>query len=167
MCATAPPGAMAGSTPSPSPSTTSRAAWPWPTTGNLTNSFALRQELELQGSIFHTTSDTEVISYLTTKERLTAPSIEQALNRAMHRIQGAYSLVVMSPSKLLAVRDPQGLPSPVLRQNRRRGLRGGLGELRFGRRRRPASSGMCARGRFWSFPPRGSTPSWITAARTV
>ncbi len=76
--------------------------------GNLTNSFALRQELELQGSIFHTTSDTEVISYLTTKERLTAPSIEQALNRAMHRIQGAYSLVVMSPSKLLAVRDPQG-----------------------------------------------------------
>ena len=76
--------------------------------GNLTNSFALRQELELQGSIFHTTSDTEVISYLTTKERLTAPSIEQALNRAMHRIQGAYSLVVMSPSKLLAARDPQG-----------------------------------------------------------
>lgn len=51
--------------------------------GNITNSFELRSELELQGSIFHTTSDTEVISYIITKERLSAPSIEQAVNRAM------------------------------------------------------------------------------------
>ena len=76
--------------------------------GNLVNSFELRQELELCGSIFHTTSDTEVISYIITKERLTAPSIEQAVNQAMHRIKGAYSLVIMSPSKLIAVRDEQG-----------------------------------------------------------
>ncbi len=76
--------------------------------GNLTNSFELREELELQGSIFHTTSDTEVISYLITKERLSAPSIEQAVNRAMGRIKGAYSLCIMSPSKLIAVRDAHG-----------------------------------------------------------
>ena len=77
-------------------------------TGNLVNSGELRRELELQGSIFHTTSDTEVISYIITKERLTAPSIEQAVNRAMDRLKGAYSLVVMSPSKLIAVRDEHG-----------------------------------------------------------
>ncbi|MBR4332016.1 MAG: amidophosphoribosyltransferase [Clostridia bacterium] len=76
--------------------------------GNLINSFELRERLELEGSIFHTTSDTEVISYIITKERLTAPSIEDALCRAMRRIQGAYSLVVMSPSKIIAARDPHG-----------------------------------------------------------
>ncbi len=76
--------------------------------GNLTNAFELRQELELKGSIFHTTSDTEVISYCITQERLTAPSIEIAVQRAMGRLQGAFSLVVMSPSKLIAARDPHG-----------------------------------------------------------
>ena len=76
--------------------------------GNLVNSGELRRELELEGSIFHTTSDTEVISYIITKERLTAPSIEQAVNAAMNRIKGAYSLVIMSPSKLIAVRDENG-----------------------------------------------------------
>ncbi len=76
--------------------------------GNLVNSFELRNELELCGSIFHTTSDTEVISYIITKERLTAPSIEEAVNQAMSRIKGAYSLVIMSPSKLIAVRDENG-----------------------------------------------------------
>lgn len=76
--------------------------------GNLVNSGELRHELELQGSIFHTTSDTEVISYMITKERLTAPSIEEAVSRAMDRIRGAYSLVIMSPSKLIAVRDENG-----------------------------------------------------------
>ncbi len=76
--------------------------------GNLVNSFELRQELELQGSIFHTTSDTEVISYMITKERLNAPSIEEAVNRAMNRIRGAYSLVIMSASKMVAARDENG-----------------------------------------------------------
>ena len=76
--------------------------------GNLVNSGELRKALELQGSIFHSSSDTEVISYVITKERLTAPSIEQAVNQAMFLIKGAYSMVVMSPSKLLAVRDENG-----------------------------------------------------------
>ena len=76
--------------------------------GALTNAAELREELELQGSIFHMTSDTEVISYIITKERLTSGSIEEAVSRAMDRLKGAYSLVVMSPSKLIAVRDPHG-----------------------------------------------------------
>lgn len=76
--------------------------------GNLVNSFELREELELEGSIFHSTSDTEVISYVITKERIHSPSIEEAVNRAMSRIKGAYSLVIMSPSKLIAVRDEHG-----------------------------------------------------------
>lgn len=76
--------------------------------GNLTNSAELRHTLELQGSIFHTTSDTEVISYMITRERLNAPSIEEAVNRAMDKLSGAYSLVIMSPSKLIAARDENG-----------------------------------------------------------
>ena len=76
--------------------------------GNLTNALELRTELEMQGSIFHTTADTEVISYVITKERLQAPSIEQAANQAMSRIKGAYSLVLMSPTKLIALRDENG-----------------------------------------------------------
>ena len=76
--------------------------------GNLVNSAELRKELELQGSIFHTTSDTEVISYIITKARLTAPSIEEAVNAAMNKLRGAYSLVIASPSKLIAVRDENG-----------------------------------------------------------
>ena len=76
--------------------------------GNLVNSFELREQLENEGSIFYSTSDTEVISYIVTKERISAPSIEEAVNRAMTKIKGAYSLVVMSPSKLIAVRDENG-----------------------------------------------------------
>lgn len=76
--------------------------------GNLVNSFELREELELEGSIFHTTSDTEVISYLITKERIHSSSIEEAVDSAMNKIKGAYSLVIMSPSKLIAVRDENG-----------------------------------------------------------
>lgn len=76
--------------------------------GNLVNSAELRKALELQGSIFQTTSDTEVISYIITKERLSAPSIEEAVSRAMNTVKGAYSLVISSPSKLIAVRDENG-----------------------------------------------------------
>ena len=76
--------------------------------GNLTNSYELRRMLELSGSIFHTTSDTEVISYIITKERINSKSIEEAIGKAMGIIKGAYSLVIMSPSKLIAVRDPNG-----------------------------------------------------------
>lgn len=77
--------------------------------GNLTNSFELRQALELKGSIFHSTSDTEVIAYCITRARLETNSIEEAILKAMDGFEGAYSLVVMSPAKMIAVRDPFGL----------------------------------------------------------
>ncbi len=76
--------------------------------GALTNGRELREELELRGSIFHGAGDAEVIAYIITQERLTAPSIETAVEAAMHRLHGAYSLVIMSPQKLIAVRDPHG-----------------------------------------------------------
>lgn len=76
--------------------------------GNLTNDAELREELELAGSIFHTTSDTEVIAYTITKERLSTSSIEEAVSKAMDKLKGAYSLVIMSPKKLIGVRDPNG-----------------------------------------------------------
>ena len=76
--------------------------------GNLTNSHALRRELESRGSIFQTTTDSEVIAYLIVQERLRTPSIEEAVSAAMERLEGAYSLVISSPSKLIAVRDPHG-----------------------------------------------------------
>ncbi len=76
--------------------------------GCLINSYELRSQLELEGSIFHMNSDVEVISYIITKERLNATSIEQAVEHAMNRIKGAYCLVVMSPTKLIAARDPNG-----------------------------------------------------------
>ena len=76
--------------------------------GNIVNSAELRQELELKGSIFQTTSDTEVFAYLITKERLRSNSVEEAINAAMNKLKGAYSLCVMSPNKLIAVRDDRG-----------------------------------------------------------
>ncbi|MBQ9735256.1 MAG: amidophosphoribosyltransferase [Clostridia bacterium] len=76
--------------------------------GTLVNALALREELELTGSIFHTASDAEVIAYLITRERLTAPSIEVAVERAVAHLVGSFSLLVMSPKKLVAVRDPWG-----------------------------------------------------------
>ncbi len=76
--------------------------------GNLSNAAALRSELELSGGIFHTSSDTETIAYLVTRERLKTGSIEDALSRAMDTIDGAYSLVLMSPQKLICARDPYG-----------------------------------------------------------
>ena len=76
--------------------------------GNLANAAELRNELELSGAIFHTTSDTETIAYIVTKERLTSPSIEEAVSRAMNILDGAYSLVLMSAQKLICARDPYG-----------------------------------------------------------
>jgi len=76
--------------------------------GNLTNSRELRQELESRGSIFQTTTDSEVIAYIIVQERLRTPSIEEAVNAAMNQLEGAYSLVISSPTKLIAARDPHG-----------------------------------------------------------
>lgn len=76
--------------------------------GNLSNAAELRDQLELSGAIFHTTSDTETIAYIVTKERLTSDSIEEAVSRAMDTLDGAYSLVLMSAQKMICARDPYG-----------------------------------------------------------
>ena len=76
--------------------------------GNLTNAAELREEFELAGGIFHSTSDTEVIAYAITRQRLCSHSIEEAVEKTMPQLAGAYSLVVMSPRKLIAARDPHG-----------------------------------------------------------
>lgn len=76
--------------------------------GNLINAGELRHELEYTGAIFQTTIDSEVIAYHIARERLNSKTVEEAVGRAMHKIKGAYSLIVMSPRKLIGARDPYG-----------------------------------------------------------
>ena len=76
--------------------------------GNISNAFELRNELELTGAIFHSTSDTEIIAYIVTRERLKTPSIEKAVLSTMKYLEGAYSIVLMSATKLIIARDPHG-----------------------------------------------------------
>lgn len=76
--------------------------------GNISNAAKLRNTLELEGAIFHTTSDTEIIAYIVTRQRLCSASIEEAVSLAMNYLEGAYSLVLMSAQKLICVRDPHG-----------------------------------------------------------
>ena len=76
--------------------------------GNLINAPELRRELEYTGAIFQTTIDSEVIAYFIARERLNSKTVEEAVGRAMKKIKGAYSLIVMSPRKLIGARDPYG-----------------------------------------------------------
>ncbi|MCM1182600.1 MAG: amidophosphoribosyltransferase [Roseburia sp.] len=76
--------------------------------GNLINAAELRHDLEYTGAIFQTTIDSEVIAYHIARERLNTETVEEAVNRACRKIRGAYSLVVMSPRKLIGARDPYG-----------------------------------------------------------
>ncbi len=82
--------------------------------GNLVNAGELRKVIELDGGIFRSSSDTEVLAYTIVRERLRCGSIEDAILNAMYRVQGAYSLLVMSPRKLIAARDPHGFRPLVL-----------------------------------------------------
>ncbi len=76
--------------------------------GNLINAPELREELAYTGAIFQTTIDSEVIAYYIARERLNSRTVEEAVGRTMDKIRGAYSLVVMSPRKLIGARDPFG-----------------------------------------------------------
>ena len=76
--------------------------------GSLINAGELREGLEAQGAIFHSTSDSEIIAHTVVRERLKTKSIEEAVLKAMERIQGAYSMILMSSQKLIAARDPRG-----------------------------------------------------------
>lgn len=76
--------------------------------GNLVNAPELRRELELTGAIFQTTIDSEVIAYHIARERVKCGSVEEAVTRALKKVRGSYSLVIMSPRKLIGARDPFG-----------------------------------------------------------
>ena len=77
--------------------------------GKLVNGAALKREMELQGSIFHTGNDAEIISAVIIKERIQSASIEEAVCKAMNKLKGAYSLLIMSPQKMIAARDIHGM----------------------------------------------------------
>jgi len=74
--------------------------------GNLTNAALLREELEAKGSIFQTTVDSEIILHLMAQPD--GPRGESSLLTAVRRIEGAYSLVIMTEHELIGVRDPHG-----------------------------------------------------------
>ncbi len=74
--------------------------------GNLVNAYELRRELEEEGAIFRTTMDTEVIMHLIARNL--KYGLEEAIARALSRVKGAYSLVMCTKDKLIAIRDPRG-----------------------------------------------------------
>ncbi len=76
--------------------------------GAITNIPELKSQLEPGGAIFQTTSDAEIIAYVIARERLHSGSIEKAVSNAMNLLKGAYSIVLTSPQKLIAARDPKG-----------------------------------------------------------
>ena len=76
--------------------------------GNLVNAPELRRELELGGAIFQTTIDSEVIAYHIARERVKTDTVENAVLNALKKVKGSYSLIVMSPRKLIGARDPFG-----------------------------------------------------------
>lgn len=76
--------------------------------GNLVNAKELKDELAYTGAIFQTTIDSELIGYHIARERLKTKSVEEAVKNAMLKLSGAYSLVIMSPRKLIGARDPFG-----------------------------------------------------------
>jgi len=80
--------------------------------GNLTNAMALRGELIARGSIFASTSDTEVIVHLVALS--TGATLEDRIIESLKRVEGAYSLVMLSPHALIGVRDPHGVRPLVL-----------------------------------------------------
>lgn len=82
--------------------------------GNLVNAPELRRELEYTGAIFQTTIDTEVIAYHIARERLNTATVEEAVKNAMMKLEGAYSLIISSPRKLIGARDPYGFRPLVI-----------------------------------------------------
>ena len=74
--------------------------------GNLTNAAEVRSRLERQGSIFQTNSDTEVIVHLIALSR--EQTLPEAIADALQQVEGAFSLVLMSPDRIIAARDPRG-----------------------------------------------------------
>ncbi len=84
--------------------------------GNITNADVIRKELEDEGAVFSGTTDSEVIAYRIAKERMTAGSIEEATENVAKLLRGGYALLILSPQKLVCVRDPWGLKPLCLGQ---------------------------------------------------
>lgn len=77
--------------------------------GNITNADIMRKKLQEEGAVFNGTTDSEVIAYSVAKERMTSESIEEAVSAVAKRLLGGYAILVMSPQKLIGIRDPQGI----------------------------------------------------------
>lgn len=77
------------------------------TNGNLVNAKRLRLQLEKEGSIFQTTSDTEVIAHLIARSK--APTLEEAVKEALKQVVGAYALLILTNDQLIVASDPHGL----------------------------------------------------------
>lgn len=77
--------------------------------GNITNAGALREEMQREGAVFMGTADSEVIAYKIAKERLCCATIEEAVCKVAGELLGGYALLILSPQKLVGVRDPLGL----------------------------------------------------------
>ena len=77
--------------------------------GNITNASQVREELEDQGSLFQTTSDTEVILSLISRHRLKSENVIEAIKQTARELIGSYSLVILTTNNLIGVRDPLGI----------------------------------------------------------
>lgn len=77
--------------------------------GNITNAEELRDELAKEGAVFNGTADSEIIAYRIARDRINLDSIEEAVSMTAKRLIGGYAMLVLSPRKLIAVRDPQGI----------------------------------------------------------
>ncbi len=82
--------------------------------GNLTNAEQLKKEQMYRGQAHYTTSDSEVLCYEIISKRVSTGSIEEAVKKAAERIRGGYAIIVMSPRKLVGMRDPLGIKPLVL-----------------------------------------------------
>lgn len=77
--------------------------------GNIINAGQIREELQREGAIFNGTTDSEAIAYKIARERINCESIEEAVYKTAKQIKGGYALLILSPRKLVVVRDPLGL----------------------------------------------------------
>jgi len=77
--------------------------------GNITNADELRYELQQEGAVFNGSSDSETVAYRIAKERVKCDSIEEAVYKTAQCLKGGFALLVLSPRKLVALRDPLGI----------------------------------------------------------
>ena len=89
--------------------------------GNITNAALLRKKFEENGAIFYGTSDSEIIAYLIASNRLKLDSIEAAVKESVKTLKGAFSLIIMSAQKLIAVRDLIGFKPLCIGENKKNG----------------------------------------------